>query len=86
MRLKIDVLREVDPKDSFESWNRSFDGILRELDARMSLYAHELVNTSESGLILTRHEICSNAKDVDFAVLLFELKDFLAVQIIACRD
>merc|ERR1712038_1345240 len=76
----------VQPKCNLRPGHGDLLDVLRELDLRLPIDLHQLVDTAESGLSLAGHQVGPDTKTCDLVALLVQREDRLLVDIIGGRD
>jgi hypothetical protein len=72
----------VKSENTFRRWKGDFLFLLRELHSGRALELHNLINHSQSGLLLASNKIGSNTENIDLMVLGIELLQRFFVDVV----
>lgn len=80
------ALGAVESEGILAAWHRDLLDILAELDSRVLVDLDKLVDTSQRRLLLTRNEMRSDSKAINFMALLVQAKNSFLVDVVRCHD
>ena len=82
----IDNTLHLSPKCNLRPGHGDLLDVLRQLDLRLPVDLHQLVDTAECGLSLTGDQVSADTETCDLVALLVQREDRLLVNIIGGRD